>query len=249
MSNQSHHEPDEWFATEGWLTSKDQYVFSHTLFAMVLDGCTWLTERKVQLFEVACARRVIHLLPGNLCSRTIDLAEAAADEQNGTVAGSKLEIYSEISAELDEYPPPDFLPRPPLDPLTSDALELAATLAWPDPLASRVRNMVGSWPAHVVRITAGDSESQKEVETQIQLLHEIFGNPFRPIPFSADWRTDTAAAIAKQMYESRDFGSMPTLAAALQNGGCDSDDVLNHCRSCSPHVRGCWVIDLVLGKK
>ncbi len=77
---------------------------------------------------------------------------------------------------------------------------------------------------------------------------EIFGNPFRPVTFSPDWRTSTVVARAQQMYESRDFGAVPVLATALQDAGCDSADVLDHCRGPGPHVRGCWVVDLVLGK-
>jgi hypothetical protein len=51
------------------------------------------------------------------------------------------------------------------------------------------------------------------------------------------------------MYESRDFGPMLILADALQDSGCDNPDILTHCRSDGPHVRGCWVVDLVLGKR
>ena len=51
------------------------------------------------------------------------------------------------------------------------------------------------------------------------------------------------------MYESRDIAPMAILADALQEAGCDNTDVLNHCRSDGPHVRGCWVVDLVLGKE
>ena len=68
-------------------------------------------------------------------------------------------------------------------------------------------------------------------------------------PFPPEWRTDTVLALAGRMYESRDFGTMPILADALQDAGCDSDDLLDHCRSAEPHVRGCWVVDLVLGKE
>ncbi len=82
-----------------------------------------------------------------------------------------------------------------------------------------------------------------------RLIRDIFGNPFRPVSFSPEWRTDTVIALAKQMHESREFGAMPILADALQDAGCDSDDVLNHCRGPGPHVRGCWVVDLVLGKE
>jgi hypothetical protein len=80
-------------------------------------------------------------------------------------------------------------------------------------------------------------------------LRDIFGNPFRPVTFSPDWRTETAVALARQMYESRDFSAMPILADALQDAGCDSADILDHSRGSSPHVRGCWVVDLVLGKE
>jgi hypothetical protein len=50
------------------------------------------------------------------------------------------------------------------------------------------------------------------------------------------------------MYESRDFSAMPILADALQDAGCESTTILDHCREPGPHVRGCWVVDLVLRK-
>jgi hypothetical protein len=81
------------------------------------------------------------------------------------------------------------------------------------------------------------------------IVRDIFGNPFRPVVFSPQWRTDTAVALARQMYESRDFGAMPILADALQDAVCDSEDILSHCRCDGPHVRGCWALDLVLGKE
>jgi hypothetical protein len=49
------------------------------------------------------------------------------------------------------------------------------------------------------------------------------------------------------MYGSRDFGAMPILADALQDAECDNAAILDHCRGPGPHVRGCWVVDLVLG--
>jgi hypothetical protein len=83
---------------------------------------------------------------------------------------------------------------------------------------------------------------------QCAILRDIFGNPFRPITFSPEWRTDTTIALARQMYESRDFSGMPILADALQDAGCDHGDILNHCRQPGEHVRGCWVVDLLSGK-
>ncbi len=83
------------------------------------------------------------------------------------------------------------------------------------------------------------------------LVLELIGpNPFRPISFSPEWRTDTTTSLATQMYESRDFSAMPILADALQDAGCDNADILSHCRdTLLTHVRGCWVVDLVLGKQ
>ena len=65
---------------------------------------------------------------------------------------------------------------------------------------------------------------------QANLIRDIFGNPFRPVAFDSAWRTSTAVAVAEGIYESRDFSPMPILADALQDAGCDSDDVLDHCR-------------------
>lgn len=81
------------------------------------------------------------------------------------------------------------------------------------------------------------------------LLQDIFGNPFRPVALDPASRTSTVLALAQQMYESRDFAPMPMLADALQDAGCEDEAVLGHCRSDGPHVRGCWVIDLILGKE
>lgn len=87
-----------------------------------------------------------------------------------------------------------------------------------------------------------------EAAVQAALLRDIFGNPFRSATFSPSWRTDTVVAIAAQMYESRCFDAMSVLADALMDAGCDNEDILNHCRAYGSHVRGCWVVDLILGK-
>jgi hypothetical protein len=42
---------------------------------------------------------------------------------------------------------------------------------------------------------------------------------------------------------------MGVLADALEEAGCDNADVLDHCRKPGEHVRGCWVIDHLLGKE
>ncbi|QJW96426.1 hypothetical protein FTUN_3983 [Frigoriglobus tundricola] len=100
-------------------------------------------------------------------------------------------------------------------------------------------------------IQAGDAVEAQEDErrAQAELVRDIFGNPFRPVIFLPLWPTDTVVSLAKQMYDSREFSALPILADALQDAGCDSDDVLTHCRAPGTHVRGCWVVDQVLGKE
>jgi hypothetical protein len=99
-----------------------------------------------------------------------------------------------------------------------------------------------------VRAALNSRPSQTAAFTR--LLRDIVGNPFRPIAFSPLWRTDTAVTLARQMYESRDFAAMPILADAIQDAGCANEDLLTHCRDTAlTHVRGCWVVDLVLGKR
>jgi hypothetical protein len=69
------------------------------------------------------------------------------------------------------------------------------------------------------------------------------------VTFAPEWRTEAAVGIASQMYDTREFGNMPILADALQDAGCEHADILAHCRDPhGVHVRGCWVVDLVLGK-
>jgi hypothetical protein len=39
------------------------------------------------------------------------------------------------------------------------------------------------------------------------------------------------------------------LADALFDAGCDNEELLTHCRADGPHVRGCWAVDLILGRQ
>jgi hypothetical protein len=108
---------------------------------------------------------------------------------------------------------------------------------------------VGTLDFNMVFHTAGDL-AEPHQPRPVAIVREIFGNPFRPVHFDPAWRTDTALTIARQMYESREFGAASILADALQDAGCDADDLLNHLRDPhAAHVRGCWALDLVLGKE
>ena len=82
----------------------------------------------------------------------------------------------------------------------------------------------------------------------VSVFRDIFGNPFRPVAADPAWLTPTAVAIATALYAHRAFDRMPILADALEEAGCTNADVLLHCRSGGPHVRGCWVVDLLLEK-
>jgi hypothetical protein len=80
------------------------------------------------------------------------------------------------------------------------------------------------------------------------LIRDIFGNPFRPIVADPAWVTPTVQSIASAIYADRAFDRLPILADALEEAGCTNADLLLHCRQPGEHVRGCWVVDLVLGK-
>jgi len=80
------------------------------------------------------------------------------------------------------------------------------------------------------------------------LIRCVLGNPFRPVTVDPTWITSTVVTLAEGIYQDRAFDRLPILADALQDAGCNEPTVLDHCRSEEPHVRGCWLIDLVLGK-
>ncbi len=93
-------------------------------------------------------------------------------------------------------------------------------------------------------------EGLQERRRHCVLLRDIFVNPFRPCVFSSEWRTSTTIALARKMYDSRDFSAMPILADAFQEAECEDDVILTHCRDPKQvHVRGCWIVDLLLGKE
>lgn len=86
------------------------------------------------------------------------------------------------------------------------------------------------------------------IEEQGRFVRDTFGNPFRPVAFTPRWRTADVVGLARGIYEDRAFERMPLLADALMDAGCDDEQILGHCRGEGPHVRGCWVVDLVLDK-
>lgn len=84
-----------------------------------------------------------------------------------------------------------------------------------------------------------------------QLIRDIFSNPFRPVAVDATclaWNDGTVQKLSQAIYDERAFERMPILADALEEAGCTNLDILNHCRKPGEHVRGCWVVDAILGK-
>jgi hypothetical protein len=77
----------------------------------------------------------------------------------------------------------------------------------------------------------------------------VTGNPFRPVSADPSWLTSTVVTLARGLHNDRAFDRLPILADALQDAGCANGNMLAHCHGDRPHVRGCWVVDLVLRKE
>lgn len=194
------------------------------------------SDRKLRLLAVSFARRAIHLCGSKRVAEALEVAERVADrELSGAKRGAARRWLKGTWSQ------------PVSEALVASSNMAAVYSGW---AAANALAHEGSTSLdedqkeqHVQR------QREKELATQSVILRDIFGNPFRPGAFSPEWRTDTALSLARQMYESRNFSAMPVLADALQDAGCDSKDILTHCRNDGPHVRGCWVVDLVLGKE
>jgi hypothetical protein len=92
-------------------------------------------------------------------------------------------------------------------------------------------------------------DRKREKRAQCDLVRCIFGNPFRPVSFDPEWRSRNAVAVATAIYQDRTFDIVPILGDTLAEAGCMEEAILGHCHGPGPHVRGCWVVDLVLGRK
>jgi hypothetical protein len=85
--------------------------------------------------------------------------------------------------------------------------------------------------------------------TKAAILRDIFGNPFCPVTVDPALRTGTVVSLAEAIDTGRAFDRMPILGDALEDAGCTNAEILNHCRLPGVHVRGCWVVDLILGRE
>ena len=187
-------------------------------------------ERRLRLFACALCRTAWAELGEDRSRRAIDLADGPLSEEvRERTAHAAYAAVSDIIHNARPAPSAELMSRPAFR---------AAFYAF-----FCVSADVGSIDHHFATVELGWFPPS----TQVALLRDIFGNSFRPVTFSPSWRTGTAVTLAARMYESCDFSALPILADALQDAGCDCAEVLDHCRGPGPHVRGCWVLDLVLG--
>jgi hypothetical protein len=109
----------------------------------------------------------------------------------------------------------------------------------------------GNGAARLVATTdwllAAASSIAKEWHRSV-LFQDIAGSPFRRVELAPGWRTEASVGLARGICADLVFDLLPVLADALEDAGCADSDILAHCRGDGPHVRGCWVVDLVLGK-
>jgi hypothetical protein len=212
-----------------WLTMTDSESMSRFLSGEMKQSRSPSGRRKLRLYACACCRRAWELFDDERSKQAVEIAERYAE---GNASREELVRMWESCQ------------------LTVSCNSICAPQAsWAAVQAPFEAAMRLGFRAEAQMKDGYKKTLDAESRTQASLIRDIFGNPFRPVSFSTQWRTSTAVALAQQMYDSRDFSAMPILADALQDAGCDNADVLGHCRGPGPHVRGCWVVDLVLDKK
>jgi hypothetical protein len=223
--------------------------------------------RKLRLLACACLRRILHLLVDERCRTAVQVAERdaeglATEEDIRAALSLGLEGWgaqAETAAEGD-YGTPLLRAVPDAGLAAYHAIDAdwqcignaAHAVAYYAATAPRDYEAALRDPAWV---TSRDNE----VRMQVGLIRCIFGNPFhRPSPPTQSvlaWNDGTVLRIAVGVYEERhvpegtlDNGRLGILADALLDAGCDNEELIQHLRSEGPHVRGCWGVDLVLGK-
>jgi hypothetical protein len=197
------------------------------------------SDRRLRLFAVACCQQ---LMPWNQNRRVVEALIRAERYADGGLAESTMEKWyqelNRISYEIRRE--------------MGGGGNAQTTICWAVGavcLPRRYDGFVNAWQALTnMAGVFGPEFSGRGPAIVRTLLDDTFGNPFRPVAVEPDWRTSTVAALATGIYADRAFDRLPILADALEDAGCEAPDVLAHCRSDGVHVRGCWVVDLVLGK-
>jgi hypothetical protein len=227
------------------------------------------SDRKLRLFAVACCRRVWSSLEHEEFREAVRKAESFADGLAdraemlqahekaraifGKLHGKDNGPGAALTASCFATPPKSFLQRVADtldDPWWEDEFDkgdpLAPALVTARHAARAAADLQGE--GYVLDCPATIAEHRE----QTVLVHCLFGNPFRPRPVRgvrAAWLAREVSALANGIYAERAFDRMPLLADALDASGCTSADLMQHCRSGREHARGCWVVDLLLGKR
>ena len=201
-----------------------------------------LSQRKLLRFSCACCRRIWKLLIRD-CRRIVEFVEAHADK---CASGEAVQLAATRADEAFKSIKWSPLSSPPPNAMAAFAVRAMLTRTEASFFAVEPHAKFAIDTAS----SAADATRNAFAERfdQAKLLRDIFGNPFRPVALDPAWLTEAAVGIARGIYDDRAFERMPILADALQDAGCENADILTHCREAGVHVRGCWVVDLVLGK-
>jgi hypothetical protein len=241
-----------------WLACDDLWPLLEHLQKKGNRKCPTATERKLRLFACACCRRIWHYMLDERSRTAVEVAERCAD---GGVSQEELRVAAarafeaaraERASDIDGLPEcaahdaigyydsngaittltPSFFP---LNAADNAALALATRANRANP----ERWVPCVWP----------TEANDERAAQVVLFRDLFGNPFRRATLDPSWLTTKVKMLAQSTYDDHAFHRMPMLADALEEAGCTNTDILEHCRTPAEHVRGCWVVDLLLGKE
>jgi hypothetical protein len=196
------------------------------------------SDRKLRLFACECSRRLLGGLVTNF-DEYLGWAELFAD---GEAGAEDLAAVGPEVAELRDEPAPGWFTG------VARAVACAVRLPEADPFGVREATLE---VFRYDRANRGDWEGQQReaFASQAALLRDLAGPlPFRPATVAPGWLAPPVADLARRIYVGRAFGRLPALADELRRAGCRDADVLGHCRGGGEHARGCWVVDLLLGR-
>jgi hypothetical protein len=253
-----------------WLVSTDSLGMLAFLSGQISD-------RKLHLTAYAFLRRFWHLIPDQRSRRAIEVREQYADGRASLrlLQRARKEAARAFDRLLSEERDKGAVQTSFYTGCLSVAWHAAG---WDEKLrppwepkdrSNRPRPLLGmmAWGAipmtyapgddtWFLRCTPTDWEGRraavtKEKATQANLLRDLFGNPFRRVavaPSCLAWQGGSIVRLARAVYEDRAYDGMPVLGDALEEAGCADSTLLDHCRTPGHHVRGCWLLDLLLGQ-
>jgi len=219
------------------------------------------SERKLRLFACASCRRAWGLLRDVRSKQAIEVSERYAD---GLAGEEELSFVMDIAlaaqeALWDEFRTNASLGREEEYKAVSEMEAAFAVWRTCSPRQALFfvpypsNGAIGFAPRQVAYAVGGGGGVASETAVQSSFLRDIFGTllfrSFSLDPAWLAWENRTLSQMAQSIYDDRAFDSLPILADALEEAGCDNAEILNHCRQPGEHVRGCWLVDLILGKK